>query len=120
MKEKVKERCLGLLLNEHTKNYLQLLQISEKPTLRVKRLRILKIEIFKTLNGLNPDFMTELMTVFFVILAIQLIRNITFKCTSTIHQVMAIKTFTFLGHICEILSRKTLNQQLQSINLKNS
>ena len=62
MKEKVKERCLGLLLNEHTKNYLQLLQISEKPTLKVKRLRILKIETFKTLNGLNPDFMTELMT----------------------------------------------------------
>ena len=39
-KEKVKERYLRLL-NEHTKNYLQLLQISEKPTMRVKRLRIL-------------------------------------------------------------------------------
>ena len=36
--EKVQERCLRLLLNEHTKNFLQLIEITEKPTMRKKRL----------------------------------------------------------------------------------
>ena len=49
-----------LLLNEHTKNYLLLLVMSERPTMTVKRLCILGIETFKTFNGLNLDFMTDI------------------------------------------------------------
>ena len=39
----VQERRLKLLLNEHT-NYLQLFKISEKPSVTVRRLRILGVE----------------------------------------------------------------------------
>lgn len=49
-----------LLLNKHTKNYLQLLAIPEKLAVKVKRLRILAIEIFETLKGFNTDFMKDI------------------------------------------------------------
>ena len=49
-----------LLLNKHTKNYLQLLTISEKLAVKVKQLRILAIEMFETLKGLNTDFMKDI------------------------------------------------------------
>ena len=50
--KRVEERCLRLVLIEHTKNYLQLLE-------KAKRLRILRMEIFKTLQGSKPDFMKD-------------------------------------------------------------
>lgn len=48
---------LRLLLNEHTKNYLQLLKISEYWEEKIK---ILGKEIFETLNGLNLDFIKDI------------------------------------------------------------
>ena len=53
--ETVQEGYLRLLLTKHTKNYLQLLKISGKPSMTVKRLDILGIEILKTLNPLSSN-----------------------------------------------------------------
>ena len=58
--EKIQERCLRILLNDFLSSYKTLLEKSGQPTMEVKRLRILAIEIYKTLNNLNPDFMREL------------------------------------------------------------
>ena len=42
--KKVQERCLRLLLNEKTKNYLQLLEIFNTSAMTFKKLRVLGIE----------------------------------------------------------------------------
>ena len=53
--ETVQEGYLRLLLTKHTKNYLHLLKISGKPSMTVKRLGILGIEILKTFNPLSSS-----------------------------------------------------------------
>ena len=58
--EKVQERSLKSILNDYDKTYFQLLDISKKPSMEVKRLRILITEIFKTLNDSNPVFMKDI------------------------------------------------------------
>lgn len=58
--EKIQERALRLLHNDFASDYTELLKISGKATMEVKRLRNLALEIFKTLNNLNPDYMKEI------------------------------------------------------------
>ena len=58
--EKVQERSLKFILNDYDKTYFQLLDISKKPSIEVKRLRILITEIFKTLHDSNPVFMKDI------------------------------------------------------------
>ena len=58
--EKIQERALRLLHNNFTSDYSELLNKSGKPSMEVKRLRTLALEIFKTLNNLNPDYMKEI------------------------------------------------------------
>ena len=55
--EKIQERALRLLQNDFTSDYSELLNKSGKPSMEVKRLRTLALEILKTLNNLNPDYM---------------------------------------------------------------
>ena len=57
--EKIQERALRLLHNGFTREYSELLNKSGNPSMEVKRLRTLALEIFKTLNNLNPDYMKE-------------------------------------------------------------
>ena len=59
-KEKVQQRSLKFILNVYDKIYFQLLDISKKPPMEVKRLRILIAEIFKTLHASNPVFMKDI------------------------------------------------------------
>ena len=49
------------MLNDYDKTYFQLLDISEKPSMEVKRLRIIITEMFKTLNYSNPVFMKDIL-----------------------------------------------------------
>ena len=58
--EKIQERELRLLHNDFTSDYSELLNKSGKPSMEVKRLRTLALEIFKTFNNLNPDYMKEI------------------------------------------------------------
>ena len=48
------------MLNDYESDYKTLLDKADKPTMETKRLRILALEIFKTLNDLNPSFMKEI------------------------------------------------------------
>ena len=58
--EKIQERALRLLLNDYESGYDQLLIKSNKPTLQIRRLKLLATEIFKTINDLNPPYMKEI------------------------------------------------------------
>ena len=58
--EKIQERTLRILYNDSTSDYNQLLNKSSKASMEVKCLRNLALEIFKTLNHLNPEYMKEI------------------------------------------------------------
>ena len=58
--EKIQERALRLLHNDFTSEYSQILSKSSTASMEIKRLRTLALEIFKTLNNLNPDYMKEI------------------------------------------------------------
>ena len=58
--EKIQERCLKVLLNDYTSNYEELLENSKSVPMKIKRLRNIIIEIFKTLNNQNANFMKEI------------------------------------------------------------
>ena len=58
--EKIQERCLRIIQNDYQSSYETLLQKSKTTTMEIKRLRTLAIEVYKTLNDLNPEFMKEL------------------------------------------------------------
>ena len=58
--EKIQERALRILYNDSTRDYNQFLNKSSKASTEVKRLRNLALEIFKTLNDLNPKYMKEI------------------------------------------------------------
>ena len=60
--ELLQKRALRFLLNDYESDYDHLLVQSNKPTIEVKHLRTLAIEIFKTINDLNPPFMKEIFT----------------------------------------------------------
>ncbi len=58
--EKLQERALRFLYNDNASSYSDLLSKSSKCTMFVARQRLLCIEIFKTLNHLNPPFMQSI------------------------------------------------------------
>ena len=54
--EKLHERALRFLYNDHTSSYNDLLLKSDRCMMLISRQRALCIEIFKTVNKLNPPF----------------------------------------------------------------
>ena len=58
--ECLQKRALRFLLNDFTSSYEQLLEKSGKSKMCTNRLRILCIEIFKSINNINPTFMKEI------------------------------------------------------------
>ena len=58
--EKIQERALRLLQNDYSSDYITLLHVANKPSMEIKRLRQLSIEIFKTIYNLNPSYMKEI------------------------------------------------------------
>ena len=60
MIEKIQYRCLQLLTNDYDSDYEFLLEKTKSPTMETKRIRTIALEIFKTLNDLNPSFMKDI------------------------------------------------------------
>ena len=60
--EKIHKRCLRIALDDYDSDYDVLLRKSGKVTKEIKRLRVLAIEIFKTVNNLNPNYMKDIFT----------------------------------------------------------
>ena len=55
--EKVNERALRLVLSDYTLSYKDLLVNAESTTIHIHSIRLLALEIYKTLHNLNPAFM---------------------------------------------------------------
>ena len=58
--ESLRKRALRFLLNDYVGLYKELLEKSGKYNVKILRLRFLCIEIYKTINDLNPSFMKEI------------------------------------------------------------
>ena len=58
--EKIKVCCLRIIYNYYSSDYQTLLKLSQKPSMEIKRLASLILEIFKTINDLNPSSMKSL------------------------------------------------------------
>ena len=60
--EKIQKRCLRMILNDSESDYEILLPNSNKPTMEIRRLRTLAVEIFKTVNETNPPYTKNIFT----------------------------------------------------------
>ena len=58
--DKKRDQALKILYNDSTSDYNHPLNKSSKASIKVKRLRNLALEIFKTLNHLNPEYMKQI------------------------------------------------------------
>ena len=58
--ESLHKRALRFLLNDYENSYEELLEKSGKCNMNLRRIRFLCIEIYKTINSLNPDFMKNI------------------------------------------------------------
>ena len=58
--EKIQERALRFLYDDYITPYDELLQKSNKVKMTTSRLRTLCLEIYKTLNDLNPSYMKDI------------------------------------------------------------
>ena len=58
--ESLHKRALRFLLNDYENSYEELLEKSGKCNMSLQRIRFLCIEIYKSINSLNPDFMKNI------------------------------------------------------------
>ena len=58
--ERIQYRALQFLHNDYDSDYNTLLKKSDKCSIEVRRLRTMALEVFKSLNDLNPSFMKTL------------------------------------------------------------
>ena len=58
--EKIQERALGILYTDFSSDFESILNKSGKSTMKVKPLRTLALEVFKTLNNMNPEYIKKI------------------------------------------------------------
>ena len=58
--ESLHKRGLRFLMNDYENSFEQLLEKSRKCNMKLQRIKFLCIEIYKTINSLNPDFMKKM------------------------------------------------------------
>ena len=60
--ENIHKRCLRMIRNDYDSDYETLSKICGTSTMQIKKIKQLAIEIIKTVNNLNPDFMKNICT----------------------------------------------------------
>ena len=60
--ESLQKRALRFLYDNYDSSVESILKLAGKSTMNVNRLRSLSIEIFKTLNNINPALMNEFLS----------------------------------------------------------
>ena len=58
--EKVHKNALRVTLNDYTSSYSDMLDVVKRPTLYISRIKNIAIETFKSVKGLNPEYMRSL------------------------------------------------------------
>ena len=61
--DKAHKRCLKAVYNLHHRTFKELLYIDKSSNLHTKNLKSLMTEIYKVINNLAPEFMTEIFTI---------------------------------------------------------
>jgi hypothetical protein len=61
--EKIQERALRFIYNNSDSSYENLLEKSQLPSLRLRRLRSMAIEVFKIINKQTPVYLHDLVTI---------------------------------------------------------
>ena len=51
------ERCLGIVYNNNTSSYEDLLEIDNSVSIHIRNLQALAIELYKIVNGFSPEIM---------------------------------------------------------------
>ena len=59
--EKIHERAIRFIYNDYTNDFSTILNENGESSLYLKRVRTMAHEIYKSLNGLNPTYMKELL-----------------------------------------------------------
>ena len=60
--ERIQERALRFLYNDKVSSYECLLEKCKSTTMHLRRIKIIALEVFKSLNDLNPPFMKDMFT----------------------------------------------------------
>ena len=63
MMEKIQKRALRFVYNNFTSSYEELLKMGNHTTLYISRLRYIAIEVYKIINGLCPEYLTDLVKI---------------------------------------------------------
>ena len=61
--EKIHERALRIVFDNVNMSYIELLKLCNRKTLHYERLRLIAIQVYKSLNGLSPQYVNDLFTV---------------------------------------------------------
>ena len=60
--ENIKKRALRFVLNDYQSNYHDLLNNSEATGIKIMKIRLLAIEVYKCVNNFNPEYINEMFT----------------------------------------------------------
>ena len=58
--ESLQKKALGFLYEDYVSSYEELLQKAGKETMKVNRLESLCMEIYKSINNINPTYINEM------------------------------------------------------------
>ena len=58
--EKIQERGLRFVYNDYNSTYEELLNKADLPILELSRLRIIAVDVYKTVNGYSPNYICNL------------------------------------------------------------
>ncbi len=61
--EKVQERALCFIYRTFESDYKSLLNLAERSSLYMDRLRTIVTEVYKAINGISPDFLQDLFVI---------------------------------------------------------
>ena len=61
--EKIQERALRFIFNDYSKSYEDLLTLSGLPSLKIRRMRTVAIEVFKIINKQGPTYLHNLIEI---------------------------------------------------------
>ena len=61
--ENIQKRALRFVLDDYESSYHDLLIQCEVPGIKIMTLRLLAIDVFKCVNKLNPEYLSEMFTI---------------------------------------------------------
>ena len=107
--EKIQFRGRRIIYNGYSSDYQTLLKLNQKPSMEIKRLRNLALEIFKTINDLNPGFIKSTFSA-----------KLNARVSPNDILVKACKSTTFGNKSLAILGPKIWNALPQNMKAENS